>query len=32
MDNTIMEFAAFGILGWFFLQVIFFEKYAVSDD
>lgn len=32
MDNTIMEFAAFGILGWFFVQVLYFQKIASSDD
>ena len=32
MDNTIIEVAAFGLLGWFFLQVVYFEKIANSDD
>ena len=32
MDNTIMEVAAFGLLTWFFLQVVYFEKIANSDD
>jgi hypothetical protein len=31
MDNTIMEVAAFGLLAWFILQVIYFQKMANSD-
>ena len=32
MENGIMEFAAFGILGWFAFQVIYFQKLATSQD
>ena len=32
MGNTIMEVAAFGILGWFAFQVIYFQKIASSED
>jgi len=32
MGNGIMEVAAFGILGWFMLQVLYFQKIAMSDD
>jgi len=31
MENTIMEIAAFGILGWFAFQAIYFQKMAMSD-
>jgi len=31
MENTIMEFAAFGILGWFAFQVIYFQKMATDE-
>jgi len=31
MENTIMEVAAFGLLGWFFFQVAYFNKLA-SDS
>ena len=31
MDNTIMEVAAFGLLTWFFLQVVFFAKMAKDE-
>ena len=31
MENGIMEAAAFGILGWFFFQVIYFFAQAVKE-
>jgi hypothetical protein len=31
MGNTIMEVAAFGILGWFAFQVIYFQKMSIED-
>jgi hypothetical protein len=30
MENTIMEVAAFGLLTWFFLQVVYFNKMATE--
>jgi len=32
MENGIMEYSAFGILIWFALQAIYFQKFAMSND
>jgi len=32
MSNTIMEVAAFGLLGWFAFQVFYFQKLASNQD
>ena len=31
MENGIMEVAAFGLLAWFSLQVIYFQKMSAED-
>jgi hypothetical protein len=31
MSNTIMEVASFGLLAWFAIMVIMFQKTAMSD-
>jgi hypothetical protein len=32
MENGIMEVAAFGLLIWFILQVMYFQKVAMAED
>jgi len=32
MENSVMEYSAFGILIWFALQAIYFQKMATSED